>query len=70
MIAMTRARLPARSRARPVVFQPVYIGYEKLIEGNSYLDELTGQAEGEGIDLGADAAASPRCCARTTARSR
>ncbi len=26
-----------------MVFQPVYIGYEKLIEGKSYLDELTGQ---------------------------
>ena len=26
-----------------MVFQPVYIGYEKLIEGKSYLDELTGK---------------------------
>jgi glycerol-3-phosphate O-acyltransferase len=26
-----------------VLFQPVYIGYEKLMEGNSYLDELTGK---------------------------
>jgi glycerol-3-phosphate O-acyltransferase len=26
-----------------VVFQPVYIGYERLIEGDSYLDELTGR---------------------------
>jgi glycerol-3-phosphate O-acyltransferase len=26
-----------------VLFQPVYIGYEKLIEGKSYLDELSGR---------------------------
>lgn len=42
MIAMT-LRAFLRSPKRPVVFQPVYIGYEKLIEGKSYLDELTGQ---------------------------
>jgi glycerol-3-phosphate O-acyltransferase len=28
---------------RPVLFQPVYIGYEKLMEGRSYLDELSGK---------------------------
>ena len=44
MIAMT-VRAFLRSPRRPVVFQPVYIGYEKLIEGKSYLDELTGQAK-------------------------
>ena len=32
-----------RSRARPLVFIPVYIGYEKLMEGNSYVDELQGR---------------------------
>ncbi|HEY5851172.1 MAG TPA: glycerol-3-phosphate 1-O-acyltransferase, partial [Lysobacter sp.] len=32
-----------RQPTRPVLFQPVYIGYEKLMEGNSYLDELTGK---------------------------
>jgi len=32
-----------RQPIRPVLFQPVYIGYEKLMEGNSYLDELTGR---------------------------
>ncbi|MBB1088794.1 glycerol-3-phosphate 1-O-acyltransferase PlsB [Lysobacter sp. SG-8] len=32
-----------RRPTRPVLFQPVYIGYEKLMEGNSYLDELTGK---------------------------
>lgn len=42
MLAMT-VRAFLRAPRRPVVFQPVYIGYEKLIEGKSYLDELTGQ---------------------------
>jgi glycerol-3-phosphate O-acyltransferase len=32
-----------RSRARPLVFVPVYIGYEKLMEGSSFLDELHGR---------------------------
>ena len=42
MIVMT-VKAFLRAPRRPVVFQPVYIGYEKLIEGKSYLDELTGQ---------------------------
>src|SRR6202012_4711344 len=28
---------------RPVLFQPVYIGYEKLMEGKSYAGELSGK---------------------------
>jgi len=32
-----------RDPARPVLFQPVYIGYERLAEGNSYISELSGQ---------------------------
>ena len=32
-----------RSRERPVLFQPIYIGYERLVEGNSYIAELSGQ---------------------------
>jgi glycerol-3-phosphate O-acyltransferase len=32
-----------RQPRRPVVFQPVYIGYEKLIEGRSYIGELSGK---------------------------
>ncbi|MCB1588788.1 MAG: glycerol-3-phosphate 1-O-acyltransferase PlsB, partial [Xanthomonadales bacterium] len=31
--------------ARPVVFQPVYIAYEKLLEGKSYIGELSGKAK-------------------------
>jgi glycerol-3-phosphate O-acyltransferase len=42
MVAMTM-RAYLRQPTRPVVFQPVYIGYEKLMEGNSYLDELSGK---------------------------
>jgi glycerol-3-phosphate O-acyltransferase len=42
MIAMTLKAF-LRAPRRPVVFQPVYIGYEKVIEGKSYLDELTGR---------------------------
>ena len=42
MIAMT-VKAFLRAPQRPVVFQPVYIGYERLIEGKSYLDELSGQ---------------------------
>ena len=34
-----------REHARPLVFVPVYIGYEKVIEGRTYLDELAGQAK-------------------------
>ena len=52
MLAMT-VRAYLRQPTRPVLFQPVYIGYEKLMEGDSYLDELTGKAKAEGIDLGA-----------------
>ena len=42
MIAMT-VRGYVRHPTRPVLFQPVYIGYEKLLEGRSYLDELSGK---------------------------
>lgn len=49
MVAMT-VRAFLRQPTRPVLFQPVYIGYEKLMEGNSYLDELSGKPkEGESI---------------------
>src|SRR5690606_28117041 len=42
MVAMT-VRAYLRQPTRTVLFQPVYIGYEKLMEGNSYLDELSGK---------------------------
>jgi len=49
MVAMT-VRAYLRQPTRPVLFQPVYIGYEKLMEGNSYLDELSGKPkQGESV---------------------
>ncbi len=41
MLAMTLRGFLRESR-RPVMFQPVYIGYEKLMEGKSYVGELSG----------------------------
>lgn len=41
-LAMT-VRAYLRQPTRPVLFQPIYIGYEKLMEGRSYLDELSGK---------------------------
>lgn len=41
-LAMT-VRAYLRQPTRPLLFQPVYIGYEKLMEGRSYLDELSGK---------------------------
>jgi glycerol-3-phosphate O-acyltransferase len=44
LLAMTLAS-HARGVRRPIVFVPVYIGYEKLIEARSYLSELAGSAK-------------------------
>lgn len=41
MLAMT-VRSYLRQPTRPVMFQPVYIGYERLLEGASYTRELSG----------------------------
>ena len=42
MLAITVRAFLRRPR-RPVAFQPVYIGYERMVEGRSYLDELSGR---------------------------
>jgi len=42
MLSMT-VRSFLRTQSRPVLFQPIYVGYEKLAEGNSYNAELSGQ---------------------------
>src|SRR5262245_35269042 len=34
-----------RGVSRPIAFVPVYIGYERVIEGRSYLDELRGASK-------------------------
>ena len=41
MLAMT-IRAFLKYQKRPIAFVPVYIGYEKMIEGKAYLAELTG----------------------------
>ena len=41
MLAMT-VRAFLKYRERPVAFIPVYIGYEKMMEGKAYLAELSG----------------------------
>lgn len=42
MLAMT-LRSYLRDSRKPIVFMPVYIGYEKVFEASSYLGELRGQ---------------------------
>lgn len=42
LLSMT-VRSFLRDSHRPVVFQPVYIGYEKIMEGDSYIGELSGK---------------------------
>jgi glycerol-3-phosphate O-acyltransferase len=42
MLAMT-VRSFLRDTGRPLVFVPVYFGYERLIEGDSYVSELSGR---------------------------
>jgi glycerol-3-phosphate O-acyltransferase len=42
MLAMT-VRAYLRQPDRPVVFVPVYFGYERLFEGRSYISELAGR---------------------------
>lgn len=44
MLAMT-LRSYLRDSRKPIIFMPVYTGYEKVFEANSYLGELRGQAK-------------------------
>src|SRR5262249_23228106 len=44
MLSMT-VRSYLRDPRRPVVFLPVYFGYERLVEGKTYIGELSGQAK-------------------------
>ena len=50
MLAMT-VNSYIRDPRRPIVFVPIYIGYEKLIEGDSFINELGG-AEKQKESLG------------------
>ncbi|MCF6264625.1 MAG: glycerol-3-phosphate 1-O-acyltransferase PlsB [Xanthomonadales bacterium] len=42
MLQMT-VKAYMRVPTKPIVFQPVYIGYEQLVEGKSYISELSGK---------------------------
>jgi glycerol-3-phosphate O-acyltransferase len=42
MLSMT-VRAYLRDPKRPVVFMPVYFGYERIVEGRTYIGELSGQ---------------------------
>jgi glycerol-3-phosphate O-acyltransferase len=44
MLSMT-LRSYLRDPRRPVVFVPVYFGYERLVEGKTYIGELSGKAK-------------------------
>ena len=44
MLAIT-LRSYLRSSRRPIVFMPVYIGYERVLEGRTYLGELRGKSK-------------------------
>jgi len=51
MLAMT-VRAYLREPVRPVVFVPVYFGYERLFEGRSYISELSGRPKQKETVLG------------------
>jgi glycerol-3-phosphate O-acyltransferase len=51
LLSMT-VRAFLRAPRRPVLFQPVYIGYEKLMEGKSYAGELSGKKKEKETLLG------------------
>src|SRR6185437_6137336 len=51
LLSMT-VRAFLRAPRRPVLFQPVYIGYEKLMEGKSYAGELSGKPKDKESLLG------------------
>jgi glycerol-3-phosphate O-acyltransferase len=42
MLSMT-VRSYVRDPKRPVIFMPVYFGYERIVEGRTYIGELSGQ---------------------------
>ena len=51
MLSMT-VRSYARNPARPVVFVPVYFGYERVVEAGTYVGELSGQPKQKESILG------------------
>jgi glycerol-3-phosphate O-acyltransferase len=51
MLSMT-VRAYLRDPERPVVFMPVYFGYERIVEGRTYIGELSGQPKEKESVLG------------------
>ena len=51
MLSMT-VRAYLRDPKRPVVFMPVYFGYERILEGRTYIGELSGQPKEKESVLG------------------
>jgi len=51
MLSMT-VRAFLRDPTRPVVFMPVYFGYERIVEGRTYIGELSGQPKKKESVLG------------------
>ena len=51
MLAMT-VRSYLRDPKRPIVFMPVYFGYERIVEGRTYLGELSGRPKEKESVLG------------------
>jgi glycerol-3-phosphate O-acyltransferase len=52
MLSMT-VRSYLREPNRPVVFMPVYFGYERIVEGRTYIGELSGKPKEKESVLGA-----------------
>src|SRR5208283_4027212 len=51
MLSMT-VRSYLREPRRPVVFMPVYFGYERIVEGRTYIGELSGRPKEKESILG------------------
>jgi glycerol-3-phosphate O-acyltransferase len=51
MLSMT-VRAYLRDPRRPVVFMPVYFGYERIVEGRTYIGELSGRPKEKETVLG------------------
>ena len=66
MLSMT-VRSYLREPKRPVVFMPVYFGYERIVEGRTYIGELSGTPKEKESILGVIKSLRP-CCAASSAR--
>lgn len=38
-----------RGKAKPIVFVPTYIGYERLMEGGTYVGEMNGKPKKQNL---------------------